>query len=111
MLRYPEAKPHIDTLAQDGVQFTQHYSNGTECSPTRTAFLTDATHEAGGLECAIGTGNVGRYDDAICLAGARQLGLLPSRRSSNALQQRVILRNLCKWHLGYEPHQSGTRMG
>jgi len=38
---HPRAKtPVIDGLAKEGVRFTQHYSNGTECSPTRTAFLT-----------------------------------------------------------------------
>ena len=38
---HPRAKtPHIDRLAKEGVRFTQHYSNGTECSPTRTALLT-----------------------------------------------------------------------
>ena len=38
---HPQAKtPHIDQLAREGVRFTQHYANGPECSPTRTAFLT-----------------------------------------------------------------------
>ncbi|MCL4161315.1 UNVERIFIED_CONTAM: hypothetical protein GTU68_037099, partial [Idotea baltica] len=37
---HPVAKtPILDQLAKEGVRFTQHYSNGTECSPTRTAFL------------------------------------------------------------------------
>ena len=104
---HPEAKtPNIDKLAQDGVRFTQHYSNGTECSPTRTAFLTGRyPQKAGGLECAIGTGNVGRYDDAIRLAEARQLGL-PAKQTilPDALQQRGYSCAIFgKWHLGYEP--------
>ena len=115
---HPEAKtPHIDTLAQDGVRFTQHYSNGTECSPTRTAFLTGRyPQKAGGLECAIGTGNVGRYDDAIRLAEARQLGL-PAKQTilPGALQQRdYSLRNL--WQMASGLYRTtiqshGTRMG
>jgi len=104
---HPVAKtPHIDKLATAGVRLTQHYANGPECSPTRTAFLTGRYQQrADGLECAIGTGNVGRYDDAIRLANQRQLGL-PKR-------QAVIPGELktagytCgvfgKWHLGYEP--------
>ena len=74
---HPKAKtPVIDRLAKQGVRFTQHYANGPECSPTRTALLTGRYQQrAGGLECAIGTGNVGRYDDAIRLADQRQLGL------------------------------------
>ena len=59
---HPQAKtPVIDRLAKEGVRFTQHYANGPECSPTRTALLTGRYQQrAGGLECAIGTGNVGR---------------------------------------------------
>jgi len=104
---HPEAKtPVIDQLARDGVRFTQHYANGPECSPTRTAFLTGRYQQrAGGLECAIGTGNVGRYDDAIRLAKARQLGLpakqvvLPSALKKTGYSSGVF----GKWHLGYEP--------
>ena len=104
---HPRVKtPHIDQLARDGVRFTQHYANGPECSPTRTALLTGRYQQyAGGLECAIGTGNVGRYDDAIRLANDRDLGL--------PAEQVVVPRALgevgyrCgifgKWHLGYEP--------
>lgn len=105
---HPTAKtPNIDQLAADGVRFTQHYSNGPECSPTRTAFLTGRYQQrAGGLECAIGTGNVGRYDDAIRLASEHQLGLPPEQTVIPGHLQKVGY--LCgvfgKWHLGYEPH-------
>src|SRR5687767_2855009 len=32
--------PNIDALAAAGVRFTQFYSSGPECTPTRAAFLT-----------------------------------------------------------------------
>jgi len=104
---HPTAKtPVIDRLAREGVRFTQHYANGPECSPTRTAFLTGRYQQrTDGLECAIGTGNVGRYDDAIRLAKARQLGLpakqavLPSALKKPGYSSGVF----GKWHLGYEP--------
>jgi len=104
---HPKAKtPVIDRLAMQGVRFTQHYANGPECSPTRTALLTGRyPQRAGGLECAIGTGNVGRYDDAIRLANQRQLGLpakqvvLPSALKPAGYACGVF----GKWHLGYEP--------
>ncbi|MEO2026220.1 MAG: sulfatase-like hydrolase/transferase [Fuerstiella sp.] len=104
---HPVAKtPHIDQLALDGVRFTQHYSNGPECSPTRTAFLTGRYQQrVGGLECALGTGNVGRYDDAIRLAEARDLGLpaqhavIPGALKTSGYTCGVF----GKWHLGYEP--------
>lgn len=104
---HPRAKtPVIDKLAKQGVRFTQHYSNGTECSPTRTAFLTGRyPQRAGGLECAIGTGNVGRYDEAIRLASQRQLGL-PANQVviPSALKLAGYVSGVFgKWHLGYEP--------
>ncbi len=104
---HPQVKtPHIDQLAKDGVRFTQHYANGPECSPTRTAFLTGRYQQyAGGLECAIGTGNVGRYDDAVRLAKKHELGLpaeqtvLPAMVNAQGYRSAVF----GKWHLGYEP--------
>lgn len=104
---HPIAKtPNIDRLARQGVRCTQHYANGPECSPTRTAFLTGRYQQrVGGLECAIGTGNVGRYDDAIRLAQQRELGLpaehtlIPGQLSDAGYTCAVI----GKWHLGYEP--------
>ena len=104
---HPVAKtPRIDRLAKEGVRFTQHYANGPECSPTRTALLTGRYQQrAGGLECAIGTGNVGRYDKAIELAEKRQLGL-PAKQSvlPSALKTAGYACGVFgKWHLGYEP--------
>ncbi len=105
---HPDAKtPRIDQLAAEGVRFTQHYSNGPECSPTRTAFLTGRYQQSLlGLECAIGTGNVGRYDDAIKLANERNLGLaaeatvIPGQLKKSGYACGIF----GKWHLGYEPH-------
>jgi N-acetylgalactosamine-6-sulfatase len=98
--------PVIDGIAAEGVRFTQYYSNGPECSPTRTAFMTGRYQQrVGGLECAIGTGNVGRYDDAIRLAHANDLGL-PVEQTSIArmLKDAGYATGITgKWHLGYEP--------
>ena len=113
--QHPVAKtPRIDQLAKEGVLFTQHYSNGPECSPTRTAFLTGRYQQrVGGLECAIGTGNVGRYDDAIRLAGERQLGL-PAEETVIPGQLKktgYVCGVFGKWHLGYEPHFNPIQHG
>ena len=102
----PDVKtPNLDRLAADGARFTQHYSNGPECSSTRTALLTGRYQQrVGGLECAIGTGNVGRYDDAIRLAGEHDLGLpvkaavLPTAIKNAGYATAIY----GKWHLGYE---------
>ncbi|GAB5404941.1 MAG: sulfatase-like hydrolase/transferase [Aureliella sp.] len=98
--------PELDRLARQGVRLTQHYANGAECTPTRAAFLTGRYQQwVGGLECAIGTGNVGRYDDAIRLRSKDDLGLptnLPT--IAKLLKSAGYATAICgKWHLGYEP--------
>jgi len=97
--------PAIDHLASEGVRLSQCYAAAPECTPTRTAFITGRyPQRVGGLECAIGLGNVGRYDDAIRLAEKHELGL-PAEETSLArrLKDAGYATALCgKWHLGYE---------
>ncbi len=99
--------PNIDSIARQGVRFTNFYSNGPECTPTRTALFTGRYQQRiGGLECALGSGNVGRYDDAFWLADQGQLGLPPEESTlihtlKNAGYKTV---GLGKWHLGYEKY-------
>ena len=60
--------PHIDRLARQGIRLTHFYANAPECTPTRTALLTGRYQQrVGGLECAIGAGTIGRYDEALWL--------------------------------------------
>ena len=97
--------PHIDSLANDGVRFTRFYANAPECSPTRTALMTGRYKQrVGGLECAIGTGNVGRYDDAIRLRESHDLGLPPSENRLVSGMKSAGYTTVVsgKWHLGYE---------
>lgn len=106
--------PHIDRLAAEGARLTQCYSNGPECSPTRTAFLTGRYQQrVGGLECAIGIGGVGRYDDAIRLAERHELGLPPTETSiARQLKDAGYATAIVgKWHLGYEDKFSPNRHG
>jgi N-acetylgalactosamine-6-sulfatase len=106
--------PNLDRMARQGVRFTAHYANGPECTPTRAALLTGRyPHWVGGLECAIGTGNVGRYEDAVRLRATHELGL--------PTEEQTIVRMLKdagyataitgKWHLGYEPAFAPHRHG
>lgn len=106
--------PRLDQMAAEGVRLTAHYANGAECSPTRAAFLTGRYQQwIGGLECAIGTGNLGRYDDAVRLRETHDLGLPDSFPTLPALLQKSGYQTALfgKWHLGYEdkfgPNQHG----
>src|SRR5688500_17224127 len=97
--------PHIDALAREGVRFTNAYANGPECTPSRTAILTGRyPQRAGGMECPIGTGNVGRYDEAVRLREKNDLGLPPHMAvlapGLKAAGYATVL--LGKWHMGYE---------
>lgn len=106
--------PNIDRLAAEGVRFTNFYSNGPECTPTRTALFTGRYQQrVGGLECALGSGNVGRYDDAIALAARHQLGLPPEEAILVPLLKTAGYRavGLGKWHLGYEKQFLPPRHG
>ncbi|MEJ2703800.1 MAG: sulfatase-like hydrolase/transferase, partial [Sedimentisphaerales bacterium] len=97
--------PVADKLATEGVRFTAFYANAPECTPTRTALLTGRyQHRVGGLECALGIGNVGRYDDAIRLRETHDMGL-PAAETSIARMLKGVgyATAICgKWHLGYE---------
>lgn len=97
--------PHLDRLAAEGVRFTQFYGGGPECTPSRTAFLTGRYPErVGGMECAIGVGNVGRYDHAINLANRNDLGLPPAKAVLAPALKHAGYTNaiIGKWHMGYE---------
>lgn len=97
--------PVIDALAAEGVRFTNYYSNGPECTPARTAFFTGRyPQRVRGLECALGSGNVGRYDHAFELAERSDLGLPPAKNTLVRLlkEQGYTAAGFGKWHLGYE---------
>lgn len=96
--------PNIDRIGEQGVRFTQSYSNGPECSPTRSALMTGRYQQrVGGLECAIGIGNVGRYDEADWLAKRGELGLPAEETSIAHMLKTAGYDTACmgKWHLGY----------
>tara|TARA_Y100001934_G_scaffold145042_1_gene174246 strand:- start:1272 stop:2657 length:1386 start_codon:yes stop_codon:yes gene_type:complete len=102
----PDIKtPVIDKLATEGVRFTNYYSNGPECTPTRTGFFTGRyPQRIRGLECALGSGNVGRYDHAFELADRKELGMPPEKNTLVRLLKKAgyTAVGLGKWHLGYE---------
>ncbi len=111
----PDLKtPNIDRLAAEGIRFTNIYAMGPECTPSRTSFLTGRyPQRVGGMECAIGTGNVGRYDDAIRLAEKSDLGLPADHAVLAPVLKQAGYHNgvFGKWHLGYEDKFSPLDQG
>ena len=96
--------PNIDSLGRRGVRFTQFYANAPECSPTRTSLLTGRyQHRVGGLECALGVGDQGRYDEAAWLQQRGELGLPASEITLPRILKDSGYDTGCfgKWHLGY----------
>ncbi|NWF83415.1 MAG: sulfatase-like hydrolase/transferase [Bryobacteraceae bacterium] len=106
--------PNIDSLARDGVRFTQSYSNAPECSPARCALLTGRYQQrAGGLECAIGVGDTGRYDEAAWLQSRGELGLPPADATlaPSLAKAGYDVALFGKWHLGYREKFLPVRQG
>jgi len=105
--------PNIDSIARQGVRFTHFYAT-PECTPSRCSLLTGRyPQRAGGLECAIGVGNNGRYDEAIWLQKRGELGLPASELTLPQILKRRGYETACfgKWHLGYlekfQPNRHG----
>lgn len=106
--------PNLDKFATEGVRFTRFYSNAPECTPSRTALLTGRYQQrVGGLECAIGLGGVGRYDEAEWLASKSELGLPTSETTIASELARAGYDTAIsgKWHLGYQDKFSPMRHG
>lgn len=106
--------PHIDSLGEQGVRFTRCYANAPECTPSRAALLTGRYQQRfGGLECAIGVGDVGRYDEAEWLAARGELGLPATEATLARLLAARGYDTACfgKWHLGYRDQFSPNRHG
>ena len=98
--------PNLDRIASEGVRFTNFYANAPECTPTRAALLTGRYQQrVGGLECAVGLNNVGRYEEALELSNRKELGLPPEMNAIPSMlnQQGYNTALIGKWHLGGLP--------
>jgi N-acetylgalactosamine-6-sulfatase len=92
--------PNLDRLAAEGLRFTDHYANGSTCSPTRAAFLTGRYQQRLGLDNALYYQETGR-------------GLPPEGRTlAHDLRDAGYATGLCgKWHLGYDHARRPLQQG
>ncbi|WP_298430826.1 sulfatase-like hydrolase/transferase [Ottowia sp.] len=97
--------PVLDRLAQDGLLFTQGYSNSPVCSPTRFGLMT-ARYQyrlRGAAEEPINSRS----------RGSTTLGLPPEHPTLPSLLKSAGYRTalIGKWHLGYPPTFGPLRSG
>jgi arylsulfatase A-like enzyme len=90
--------PHIDSIARNGVKFTQGYVSGPYCSPTRAGLMT------------------GRYQTRFGHENNRvpQVSGLPQTETTIASRLRARGYAACaigKWHLGVRPEFRPTNRG
>jgi len=87
--------PHIDTLARDGMRFTQFRANSSVCSPSRAALLSGMYPDRAGVPGVIRT-----YEPESCgfLLQQENLVTLPEALRKVGYQTAII----GKWHLGLE---------
>ncbi len=99
----PDAKtPNIDRIAREGVKLTDFYANASNCSPTRTGFITGRYQQRYAIEWPLGA-----------VDGDSARGVLPSESSLPRLLKNAGYATglIGKWHLGWEPKFSPNRHG
>jgi arylsulfatase A-like enzyme len=97
--------PVLDSIAANGLRFTQGYANSPVCSPTRFALMT-ARYQyrlRGAAEEPINSRS----------RGSATLGLPPEHPTLPSLLRASGYRTalIGKWHLGYPPHFGPLRSG
>ena len=85
--------PNIDRLAKEGVRFTDFYSNGVVCTPTRTALMTGRYQHRVGMEKRPTLGR--SVNSGLAVTGRTLPRLFKDNGYATAL--------FGKWHLGYRP--------
>lgn len=93
--------PNIDQMARDGTRFSDFYSNGPTCTPTRAGFITGRYQQRYGLEIPLPSPPAdGR---GLPATGSSLPQLLKNAGYNTGL--------IGKWHLGYAADQSPAAHG
>jgi len=94
------ATPHLDQLAAEGIRFTDAYSNGPVCSPTRVAFLTGRYQQRFGMDNALYYQEFGR---GMPVGGETLATRLKDAGYTTGISG--------KWHIGYDKERQPLQQG
>lgn len=100
--------PHIDQLARDGLRFTDAYSNGPNCAPSRAALMTGQTSPRHGISTVSGSArgkSVNRK--LIPIPNVRELRDDAVTLAEVLSEAGYTCAHLGKWHLGADPTTQG----
>jgi len=101
--------PHIDSIAEEGIKFTQFYSGQTVCAPSRCSFLT-GLHQ-GHAQIRDNSGGFLKKHISLLVKDdfPSQWPLLPNTTTIGTLLQKQGYTTACvgKWGLGH-PQNSGA---
>lgn len=108
--------PHMARLAKEGVRFTDFYSNGPVCSPTRCGFITGRWQQRVGFEWALGftAESLRRQGESwVAEKDYHGLGLPTTIPTLPKLLKKAGYATgaFGKWHLGYKDEFNPTKHG
>lgn len=87
--------PNIDSMALEGMRFTDFHSNGPMCTPTRAAFITGKYQYRFGAKFEKALDGTRHHDQGLPLETFTIARALKTAGYSTAV--------FGKWHLGYQP--------
>ena len=96
--------PCLDTMAKEGIRFSDFYMASSVCSPSRGAMMTGCYPRRIGF---------GSFDDRWVLFPGQGLGLSPNERTIASVLREAGYATMCigKWHCGDQPEFLPTRHG
>ncbi len=95
--------PNLDALARQGIRFTDFYSNGPLCTPTRAALISGRYQQRVAIEEAFGGATSAAFERGLPARGTSLPQLLRHAGYTTGL--------IGKWHLGYKPEFSPRAHG